>query len=81
MASVASATSRTDLAIAPGVSRDAATRQQPSAVMRPRVGFKANRACLEAGCTMDPSFSVPIPTSEKPAETLTALPVDEPPGL
>lgn len=30
---------------------------------------------------MEPSFSVPMPIGEKPAETLTALPVDDPPGL
>jgi len=30
---------------------------------------------------MEPSFSVPIPMRAKPAEMLTALPVDEPPGL
>lgn len=30
---------------------------------------------------MEPLVSVPIPMKAKPAETLTALPVDEPPGL
>ena len=30
---------------------------------------------------MEPSFSVPKPMRTKPAETLTALPVEEPPGL
>jgi hypothetical protein len=45
------------------------------------VGFIENNACLDDGCTMEPSFSVPMPMRAKPAETLTALPVEEPPGL
>jgi hypothetical protein len=67
--------------MAPTVSRLFDTRQQPSALLTPLLGFNEYRACREEGWTIDPSFSVPMPIREKPAETLTALPVDDPPGL
>ncbi len=79
--SVAAATSRADLAMAPAVSRLLDTRQQPSAELGSLLGFREYKACREDGCTMEPSFSVPMPIREKPADTLTALLVEEPPGL
>lgn len=81
MAAVVLATSRAERAMAPGVSNVRAVRHDPLLSMKPRVGFRAYKACREAGCTMDPSFSAPMPMKAKPAETLTALPVDDPPGL
>ena len=42
--------------------------------------FRAYNADLFAGVTTDPTVSVPMASGVKPAATLTADPVDEPPG-
>lgn len=81
MKAVVLATSRAERTIAPGVSSVRAVRHDPLLSIEPRVGLRAYKDCREAGCTMDPSFSAPMPMMAKPAEILTAVPVDDPPRL
>jgi hypothetical protein len=71
----------TDLAMAPMASNRDDSVQVPSTLTLPGVGLSAYRAALAAGCTSDPSVSVPNAKGLYPAETPTADPVDEPKGL
>lgn len=52
----------------------------PSMGTSPTVGFKAYSAARLAGVIRDPIVSVPMASALKPDDTLTAEPVDEPPG-
>lgn len=47
----------------------------------PGVAFIPYNAARVAGCTSEPSVSVPIDTGAKPAATPTALPEDDPQGV
>lgn len=53
----------------------------PAVSMDPWLAFRPYKAALEAGCTTEPSVSVPIETGAKPAATPTVEPDDEPAGV
>ena len=53
----------------------------PTGSTDPGVAFIPYSAARVAGCTREPSVSVPIDTGAKPAATPTALPEDEPQGV
>ena len=53
----------------------------PAVSTDPGVAFIPYSAARVAGCTREPSVSVPIDTGAKPAATPTALPEDEPQGV
>lgn len=65
----------------PVVSRRSEAGKIPCVDTNPRVGRILYSAARFAGVTMEPSVSVPIASGEYPAETPTALPVEDPPGL
>ena len=52
----------------------------PSIGTSPTVGLSAYNAARFAGVIIEPSVSVPIASALNPEATLTAEPVDEPPG-
>jgi hypothetical protein len=49
--------------------------------MDPTVAFNPYSAARVAGCTTEPSDSVPIDTGLNPAATPAPLPEDDPPGV
>ena len=53
----------------------------PAVFTDPGVAFIPYSAARVAGCTSEPSVSVPIDTGAKPAATPTALPEDDPQGV
>lgn len=68
-------------AIPPTESRLFAIGTTPSMGIVPTAGFKAYSDAREAGATIEPTVSAPRDTMAKPAETSTAEPEDEPPGV
>ena len=72
------ARSRTDFVKGPATSANELIGTIPAVEMIPGVDLMVYNACLPAGTIRDPSVSVPRATGEYPAETPTALPVDEP---
>lgn len=66
--------------IPPAESKLLLSVKMPSMGTSPIVGFKAYNPARFAGVIREPSVSVPIASALKPDATLTAEPVDEPPG-
>ena len=64
----------------PAESKVLLNEKMPSMGTRPTVGFNAYSPARFAGVINDPIVSVPIASELNPAATLTAEPVDEPPG-
>src|SRR5687768_552964 len=75
------AVSATVRVIGPAVSCDAAIGMIPLREINPTVGFKPTIPHIDAGQTIDPSVSVPIPIAEKFAATAAPVPEDDPHGL
>lgn len=79
--SVKIATSLTVLPIPPRLSNVEEMDMTPCDDDDPTETFKAYRAARLAGVLTEPFVSVPMPKGLKPADTPTATPVDDPPGL
>src|ERR1019366_1087474 len=78
------ATSLTVWPIGPGESCDLATGITPVRLTNPTVGFSATTPALPAGriiCPPSVEVSVTIASGERPADTATADPAEDPPGV
>src|SRR5688572_15096145 len=75
------AASATVLAIGPAVSWLWAIGMMPARLTRPTVGFSPTIALQAAGDVIEPSVSVPIPTTQKFAATAPAVPELDPDGV
>lgn len=71
---------RAERTIPPAESKLLLSAKIPSIGTSPTVGFSAYRPARFAGVMSDPIVSVPIARELKPEATLTAEPVDDPPG-
>ena len=78
MASSNSAASRTVRAIGPAVSCEAEIGMIPVRLTSPTVGFTPTSPHTDAGDTIEPSVSVPMPTTHRLAATAAAVPELEP---
>jgi hypothetical protein len=70
-----------DLARPPILEKVGPTPQTPVSSIDPTVPFMPYNAARVAGCTIDPSDSLPIDRGAKPAATPAPLPEDDPPGV
>ncbi|KAG0732588.1 hypothetical protein G6F50_017681 [Rhizopus delemar] len=81
MTEAKSATSGTDRAKPPTVSRDSARLFTPARGTAPNVGLKPTMPQYEAGRMMEPAVCEPSAKGTMSSATAAADPLDEPPGV